>query len=74
MSKTITLGKDYAMLVQPDIAENKYLDMYDWALRAQVQIQRIAAGKAVLNPVLKKTALVFVDPQNTSVVEYNAEN
>ena len=74
VSKTITLGKDYAMLVQPDIAENKYLDMYDWALRAQVQIQQIAAGKAVLNPVLKKTALVFVDPQNTSVVEYNAEN
>ena len=46
--------------------------MYDWALRAQFQLQQIATGKALLNPQLKRNALVYVDPQNTSVIEYNS--
>lgn len=68
INKTITLGKDYAIQMQPSVSENEYLDKYDWALRAQVQLQRIAAGKALLNPELNTKVLMYVDPQNTSII------
>ena len=32
--KTITVDEAYSVQLQPSVSENKFLDMYDWPLRA----------------------------------------